>query len=138
MKKTICLISMLIIGYYAFSQQYKLIVKVEGLKSTTGNLVVGVYQSSPDFLKKEFTSATIPVESRNQQFTLSGMPGGSYAIAIYHDENEDGKLTANFMGLPKEGYAFSNNARGLVGPPDFNKAAIKLYGDRKITIIMKY
>ncbi|MBK7290922.1 MAG: DUF2141 domain-containing protein [Chitinophagaceae bacterium] len=41
------------------------------------------------------------------------------SIAILHDENDDGKMNSNFLGLPKEGYGFSNNVMGNFGPPLF-------------------
>ncbi len=55
-------------------------------------------------------------------FDFTGLPTGNYAIAILHDENDDMKMNTNFLGLPKEGYGFSNNVMGAFGPPGYNKA----------------
>ena len=133
--RSIFVISILVFSNILFSQSYKLSVKVEGLKSTKGNLVVGVYNNSTDFLKKEFTGKTIPITAKIVKVYFNNLPKGKYAIAIYHDENKDGKLTTNFIGLPKEDYAFSNNAMGLIGPPGFEKAAVNM--DRNKLIIIK-
>jgi uncharacterized protein (DUF2141 family) len=47
------------------------------------------------------------------------------AIAVYHDENNDGQLNRNRLGIPTERYGFSRNARGLTGPPGFEQAVIR-------------
>jgi uncharacterized protein (DUF2141 family) len=52
-------------------------------------------------------------------------PAGSLAIAFIHDENGNGELDKNFFGIPQEGYGFSNDARGKMGPPAFDKAAFQ-------------
>ena len=48
-----------------------------------------------------------------------------FAIAAYHDENGDGELNRNRLGIPTERYGFSNNARGLTGPPSFQEAMLE-------------
>lgn len=48
------------------------------------------------------------------------------AIAAFHDAKNNGPLDQNWFGLPTEGYGFSNDARGTVGLPDFNKATVRL------------
>jgi uncharacterized protein (DUF2141 family) len=52
-------------------------------------------------------------------------PAKTLAIAFIHDENGNGELDKNFFGIPQEGYGFSNNARGSMGPPAFDKAAFQ-------------
>lgn len=50
---------------------------------------------------------------------------GAYAFVILHDENKNGKADTNWIGLPKEGVAVSNNAKGSFGPPDYEDAKFK-------------
>ena len=45
-------------------------------------------------------------------------------MATYHDQNNNGILDSNFLGIPKEAFGFSNDARGIVGAPDYDKAKI--------------
>jgi len=52
-------------------------------------------------------------------------PAGTLAVSFIHDENGNGKLDKNFFGVPTEGYGFSNDARGSMGPPAFEKAAFQ-------------
>jgi uncharacterized protein (DUF2141 family) len=56
------------------------------------------------------------------------LPPGKYAVAAYVDNNKNGRQDKNFMGVPKEIYGFSNNARGAFGPPDFSAAAFEVGG----------
>ena len=69
---------------------------------------------------------------------LAGIPQGTYAIACYHDENDNGKLDSNFLGIPKEGTGASNNARGSIGPPKFKDAKFQLVSDTSLTIKINY
>jgi uncharacterized protein (DUF2141 family) len=68
---------------------------------------------------------------------FAGIAPGTYAVSVFHDENANGKLDTNFMGIPREGVRASNNAKGHLGPPKFNAAAFRFAGGRldlKITI----
>ncbi|MEK8015864.1 MAG: DUF2141 domain-containing protein [Candidatus Parabeggiatoa sp.] len=96
-----------------------------------GNIMVGVYESEATFLNDDsrIAQASVPVTEAKAglirtQFDLQ--LGKRYAIAAYHDANGNEKLDKNFFGIPKEGYGFSNNARGTFGPPSFEKAAFEL------------
>ncbi len=58
--------------------------------------------------------------------TVPDLPPGRYAVAAYADDNKNGKQDKNFLGVPKEIYGFSNDARGMFGPPDFSEAAFEI------------
>lgn len=67
------------------------------------------------------------------------IPPGSYAIAVIHDENMDGELETNFLGVPKEGYGFSNDAKGMIGAPSFSAASFSYDGKNlDMTISLSY
>lgn len=59
-------------------------------------------------------------------FNLTGIAYGDYAISVHHDENNDGEVNTNWVGLPKEGLGASNDATGSFGPPDFEDAMFTL------------
>jgi uncharacterized protein (DUF2141 family) len=68
-----------------------------------------------------------------------GIEPGTYAIAVYHDENSNGKLDSNFIGIPREGVGFSNNAKGHMGPPKFDAAAFRFSGGAlELKIVVAY
>jgi len=60
-------------------------------------------------------------------------------MAVIHDENMNGKLDTNWLGIPKEGYGFSNNARGVAGAPSFSAASFQYEGGSlDLTMTMHY
>jgi len=58
--------------------------------------------------------------------TLDNHPEGTYALSVFHDSQNTGKLRTNAFGVPRDGYGFSNNATGTFGPPSFEKASFKV------------
>jgi uncharacterized protein (DUF2141 family) len=56
---------------------------------------------------------------------------GTYGLSAFHDQNENGKLDTNFLGMPIEDYCASNNARGVFGPPSFDDAKFTFRGGTK-------
>ena len=62
------------------------------------------------------------------------IPDGTYAIGIFVDVNYNNKMDRNFLGIPKEQYGFSNNAKGSFGPPSFEDAAFTLNGALRLKI----
>ncbi|MFZ9388769.1 MAG: DUF2141 domain-containing protein [Chitinophagaceae bacterium] len=69
---------------------------------------------------------------------FSQVPGGTYAIALFHDTNNDGKLNTNFLGIPKEGYGVSNNIKNLFSAPGYKQCAFRHQGETRIDIVMRY
>ena len=67
-------------------------------------------------------------EATSDSLTVSmpDLPTGKYAVAAYVDNNKNGRQDKNFLGVPKEIYGFSNDARGMFGPPDFAEAAFDI------------
>jgi len=67
------------------------------------------------------------------------VPSGTWAVLAYHDENGNKKLDTNFVGMPTEGYGFSNGAKARFGPPSFKDAAIAVgEGNVPATVTLKY
>jgi uncharacterized protein (DUF2141 family) len=62
---------------------------------------------------------------------------GNYAVMAYHDVNNNGKLDTNFLGIPSEPFAFSNNAKGFMGAPKFEKAKFIVDSDTVIDLDIK-
>lgn len=62
------------------------------------------------------------------------LPEGVYAIGIFVDVNRNNRMDRNFIGIPKEQYGFSNDARGRFGPPSFAEASFTVSGDMALEI----
>ncbi|MDR0748854.1 MAG: DUF2141 domain-containing protein [Tannerellaceae bacterium] len=124
--KFIILVSAMFVAFSAtVSGQKKMTVIVDDLEEPKGKLMVGIYNSESAFMKKTFRGFMADVEDATLELTLD-MPAGEYALAVYHDLNENGKLDTAIFGIPTEKYGFSNNAKGLMGPPSYQKAKVKL------------
>lgn len=119
--KKIGLLTMLVVAWYSSQAQQssEVKVKIENIKHFEGSIKIALYNQEDHFLSKEIASDGKSIVDSNLEFTFDGLPGGTYAISVFHDENDNGKLDTNLIGIPKEPYAFSNNAKGMFGPPSF-------------------
>lgn len=96
---------------------------VRGMKNNHGVVRAALFHSSNIFPSdKPFRGIEIAIKERQASVEIPHVPAGEYALAVFHDENNDGKLNQNFLGIPTEAYGFSNNARALFGPPAFEEA----------------
>ena len=113
-----------------------LIVEVNNIKKA-GEIHVAVYDNAEAFEADRgekggaapgiVDGTIVMVEAGTSTFEYE-LPAGQYAVGIFHDVNLNNKMDNNFLGLPKEQYGFSNNARALFGPPSFEDAAFDLRG----------
>jgi uncharacterized protein (DUF2141 family) len=116
------------------AQNVNLTVAVSGLKSNTGLVKVGLYNSEGTFLNTTYKSITSAIKNNGATVTFVGIPKGDYGISAYQDENSNGKLDKNMMGIPSEDFACSNNAKGFMGPPEYVDAKFSINKDAKIDI----
>ena len=65
---------------------------------------------------------------------LRDVPPGRYGVTVMHDRNANGKLDSNIVGIPTEPDGASRGARGRMGPPAFEDAAVDMQGDTALTI----
>jgi uncharacterized protein (DUF2141 family) len=104
-------------------------LKVTGLRSEKGQVKIAVFNSSEKWLGEEpVYSATINVGGQSVTWKFDDVPHGDYGIAVFHDENKNGKMDKNFLGMPLEPYGFSNNARVTFGPPKWDKSKFVVKG----------
>lgn len=105
--------------------QAKLII--QGLKSDQGSVRVALYNKPDGFTEPKKAVHLQSVEAEKGQVALSlNVPPAKYAVAVFHDANNNGVLDKNAFGIPTEAYGFSNNARGRFGPPDFSDCLIEV------------
>jgi uncharacterized protein (DUF2141 family) len=108
-------------------------VRVQGV-TAKGKVLVAVCDKTT-FLKDCAYSGSAPAKAGETIVTVDGVPTGSWAVLSYQDENDNGKLDRNVLGIPKEPYAFSRDARGRFGPPSFEDAAFELRDEKAVTTI---
>ncbi len=119
--------------------QSTLTVNVENLKNDKGDILIGLYDKPDNFPRKASAGQVVRVTDKSMSVVFDDIHPGSYAVSVLHDENQNKDLDQNRVGIPKEGYGFSNNVMGVMGPPSFRKATFSVpEGKSAITIHMKY
>jgi uncharacterized protein (DUF2141 family) len=119
--------------------QSNLEVVVKNINEAKGNIRVGIFKDDNTFLKDALLGKVVKASTGELKVVFENVPGGTYALSVIHDANENGELDSNMIGIPKEGFGFSNDAMGTFGPPKFEKASIKVGPDVKSVIItMRY
>ena len=115
-------------------------VTIPNIKENRGEIVIAIFDKSESFPKygDPYRTIRFPVESKEAVYVLEDIDLGSYAIAIYHDENHDGKCNVDFLGIPKEGYGFSNNVKPILRAPSFESCEIKLLDNKAISVNLIY
>ena len=108
-------------------------VTLEDVATSSGHVLVAV--CTPEtFLRQGCPySGRAPAASGEAQVVVRGIEPGLYAVQAFHDQNDNFDLDRNFLGIPKEGMGFSNDAPMRFGPPSFDEAAIEVSADGAAT-----
>lgn len=106
--------------------QGRLEVAIEGIQVPAGKIYIALFDNADNFLKRESHKRVISAKADPVTAIFEKLRPGVYAISVFHDRNGNGKLDSNRLGIPKEGFAFGNNAMGFFGPPTFQKAGITI------------
>jgi uncharacterized protein (DUF2141 family) len=122
--------------------QVRLQIEVSGMRVAKGNITITIYPDDPAHfldgkykLDRQQLPVTLPVTSA----CFSVAAPGHYAVALFHDENDNHHLDTNALGIPTEGYGFSNNPTLYFGPPDLSRVRFSVHaGDNPVAIQMKY
>lgn len=137
MKKIIYTIALIFCGFLTTQAQeetFDITVNISGLNSDKGNVMIALYQGSDNFLKKSVKGVISQISDKKSTYILKNIPKGEYAISFFHDENNNRKMDSNFLGIPKEDYGCSNNAKGFMGPPKYEDAKFQLATNKVIDI----
>lgn len=101
-------------------------------------LYVALYADAAGFgAARPLASQSLPMRGGKARVVFAGLAPGRYAVRAYADENGNGKLDTNLVGLPIERYGFSNDAKGKLGAPDFDAAAIGVDADLQAAIHLR-
>ena len=100
---------------------------ITGIRPAHGRLMIAVADSGDawDDRAKPIASTTQAVTGARQVFRFDDLAPGTYAVKVMNDENGNGALDSNFMGMPTEGYGFSNNPK-VLRKPTFTEAGFEL------------
>jgi len=133
---TIALLALLVVAPSAgFSESTgKLIVDISGFPSSDGFAMVALNNSKESYKGGEdaaIAKTKTLVVDQKAQVVFTNLPYGWYGVSLYHDENSNGEMDKNAMGIPREAYGFSNNAKGFFGKPAYKKVKFELNSAEK-------
>lgn len=104
----------------------------------TGTIMVALFDSEEDYeAGQAVRGAALDVAAGEAEAAFRGLPAGDYAMRAFHDVNGDGELNTNPFGVPVEPYAFSNNARGNMGPASWERARFAASGSTTQSITIR-
>lgn len=117
-------------------------VLVENLRNDHGVVRLALWNGPDGFTEREAALMILrrPAENGRVRFSFPDLPPGRYALAGYHDENDNDRFDQTWIGWPDEGLGFSNGAWiGLLGAPSFQAAAVEVAaGAQTIVIALRY
>ncbi len=116
-------------------------ISIEGVSSASGKIMMALFKQADGFPfthQKAYKLKQINATPGTHTVRFTDLEPGTYAFAVYHDENGDSKLNTNAFGVPKEGYGFSNNVRPKFSAPDFEDAAFTLKGTQQMRVTIQY
>ena len=105
-----------------------LTIQVLEVKAPLGVMRIAVYDSEANFLdfKEVFANKVVPATKGNTTVVLDSLPAGTYAVALYQDQNNNGLMDKNWIGIPTEPLGFSNAQLRTFGPPSFKACAFTI------------
>ncbi len=120
----------------------RLEVTVTGFESEEGQARIALFLDPRSWPNEEeflFAAELLPISGGQAATTFEEVPAGPFAVAVFHDKDEDAELDTDLLGIPSEDYGFSADARGMFGPPSFEEARVDLAAgeSKQITIQVK-
>jgi uncharacterized protein (DUF2141 family) len=117
-------------------------IHVHGIRSASGTVKASLYGPDPkSFLVKgkKADKEREPAQEGNMTLCVAAPDVGKYAVAVYHDENDNHKFDRNWIGLPTEGFGVSNNPSLFLAAPNFEESSFEVNGEvTHVDIEMKY
>ena len=114
-------------GPAAAQRPPRLTAQVSNLQAGRGTCYLALFAAAgaaafPKHAARAVRTLRVAAAGPTCRVSFEGLPPGSYALAVYQDENDNDRLDTNFLRIPTERYGFSNQAHGLLGPPSFKAA----------------
>jgi len=136
MQTVLHFLALLLTGFLLQAQN-TLEVTMTHFNNDEGIARVGLYNTSEDFLEKEYKTLQTVITDQSATVTFTDIPDGVYAISCYHDEDNNGRLNMRFGMIPSEDYGCSNGAKGFFGPPKWEDAKFEIANGELKAITIK-
>lgn len=120
---------------FVFAETGSIEVLINGFRNSNGKAVLCLFSKAKGFPEKYNLAEMFlfaKIKEDKSKVILKDIAYGSYAVSLFHDENDNNKLDTNFWGVPKEGVGVSNNAKGSFGPPKYQDALFEFNSKNKV------
>jgi len=118
---------------FSFAQN-KLTIEIQDLRSDKGQILLALFNENEEKIGGEYGK----IENKKCIIIFENISKGNYAFRYFHDENNNDELDLNWLGIPKEGYGFSNNAVIKFGPPSFEEWLFPINENIKMICLPRY
>ncbi|MGH8011431.1 MAG: DUF2141 domain-containing protein [Candidatus Binataceae bacterium] len=127
-------------GALAQAAQHSIRVRVVNLRGNRGRVHCSLFDAKGNFPNSgSVRDLSVPIADGEGVCEFDGFGPGNYAAVVFQDEDSSGKFKTNWLGMPQEGYGFSNNLRPVVRAPGFRPASFEYKGGRlDLTIKLLY
>lgn len=134
--------ALLMASLCATSQAAELVVSVDSIKNDEGHLLAQLFAGEDNYNQgKAHASLMVAAKPGVGQLRFTDLAPGEYVVRMFHDENNNQQMDANAFGMPTEGYGFSNQAVGNMGPPQFRDMVVVIESEdekAETTALMVY
>jgi len=116
-------------------------INLDGFRNNRGQALIYLHNRPDSFPTKPDNAVAfkkVQIRKMTAKTKFENIEAGLYGVSVVHDENNDGTLETNFIGIPKEGRGASNNAKAKFGPPSFDDASFKLESNTQLSITIQY
>jgi uncharacterized protein (DUF2141 family) len=110
---------------HSVSTNGSILITISNIRSNNGKVNISVFSKAdgfPSTVEKATAVQSVAIQNNQVSVRFDNLPFGTYAVACLHDENGNGKMDTNLVGIPKEGYGASNNAVNKFSAPKFEAA----------------
>jgi len=124
----------LIISTATFSvKSAELLVSIDHIKSDQGSVLAQLFHGEENYKNnKSQEHAIFAAKTGYGELRFENLQPGEYVVRMFHDENSNNKMDANAFGMPTEGYGFSNEAVGNMGPPQYKDMVVTIKSDDQV------
>lgn len=131
--KIILVIALMSISSLVSAQQARLVVHIDKLQSDKGK----VHVTLKDSARKIVDEKVVEISKQRAEVVFENLQPGKYAIRLYHDENDNGKLDRALLGIRKEGWGVSNDSKQTFGPARFRRMLFEVRGNEEVSISVR-
>ncbi|MDA3912124.1 MAG: DUF2141 domain-containing protein [Bacteroidales bacterium] len=138
--RIVLFIAAVLFSISGMSQKYTVEFVIKNVKNDKGVISAALFSGEENFPDKEkaLYNTTVSATKGELKIRFENIPAGEYALAVFHDENNNKDFDTNFIGIPKEAYGFSNNSKAMFGLPKYKDAKFRVSGGYYSALYLAY